>query len=143
MLAVLVCALLGLAAAANYRPLMHYLDAKARLEQRSAEVASQEARNAELQSQLSKLLQPGYLEQLARKDLTYALPGEDLYIVTGGSGHTESVTQHTTEGAGGQLAPPVAADGSETASSAGAPSKASTGAPGFFERLLARIADLF
>jgi cell division protein FtsB len=144
LLAVVVCALLGGAAYANYGPLTHYLDAKARLEQRSAEVASQEARNAELQSQVSKLLQPGYLEQLARKELTYALPGEDLYIVTGGSDHTRAVTnQQTSDGAGGQLAPAVPAQADRAASSPVASPGAAGSEPGFFERLLSRIANLF
>ena len=83
---VLVVVMLGLllvvAAAANYGPVRHYLDARARLDKAAAEVAALEERTADLQAQLGKLSQSGYLEDLARQQLTYALPGEELYVVT-------------------------------------------------------------
>ena len=37
---------------------------------------------ADLQGELAKLSETGYLETLAREQLTYVRPGEELYIVT-------------------------------------------------------------
>lgn len=151
LIAIVLCLLVGLAVAANYGPLGHYLDARFRLEKRTSEVAALEAHNAELQTQLSKLLQPGYLEELARQELTYSLPGEDLYIVTGeNTASTESVA---VGGIGiGGVAPASDSRGTTAVSSStiadGAadekPSADSLGGkPGFLEGLLSHIADLF
>ncbi len=75
--------------AANYGPLRHYQVARDRLEKAAAEVARLEEHKAALQAQLGKLSEVGYLEGLARQELTYARPDEELYIVTG-SGSEES-----------------------------------------------------
>jgi cell division protein FtsB len=151
LIAIVLCLLVGLAVAANYGPLGHYLDARFRLEKRTAEVAALEAHNAELQTQLSRLLQPGYLEELARQELTYALPGEDLYIVTGENpSPTESVAVGDI-GIGG-VAPASDSRGTTAVSNSATgvesaeetPSTDSLGGrPGFLERLLSRVADLF
>ncbi len=71
---VLVIVLLGLlvvvAVAANYGPVRHYLDARARVDKAAAEVAALQERTTELQAQLGKLSQSGYLEDLARQQLS-------------------------------------------------------------------------
>jgi cell division protein FtsB len=127
LIVVVLCALVTLAVAANYGPLMHYLDARDRLETRTAEVAALEAHNAQLQTQLSKLLQPGHLEELARQELTYTLPGEELYIVT-------DVAPATTDA--------VDAEGTGVGAAVSSADDQTHG-PGFLERLLLRIGDLF
>ena len=91
--------------AANYGPVRHYLDARARVERAAAEVAALQERTTELQSQLGKLSQSGYLEDLARQQLTYALPGEELYVVTDTAGAAEAAAAGAGESeAAGQLA---------------------------------------
>ena len=75
--------LLLLAALANYGPLHSYVDARARLEKANAGVADLAAQKDELQVELGRLSQADYLESLARQDLSYTRPGEELYIVTG------------------------------------------------------------
>ncbi len=142
---------MGLAVAANYGPLTHYVDARSRLEKRTSEVATLAAKNAELQTRLSKLLQPGYLEELARQELTYSLPGEDLFIVTG-----ESTTPTDGTGAGGlgvggsaSRSDPVGANGASGSTTVSGTSDQTTPGdgdnthPGFLERLLSGIANLF
>ena len=101
---VLILALLlvvvGLAAVANYGPVRAYRDAQARLQETSAEVAALETQKFELQAQLGKLSEAGYLESLARQELTYARPGEDLYIITGAESAntgTDSIATESTE----------------------------------------------
>lgn len=135
----ILCGLVGLAAGANYGPLRHYLDARARLEKRTAEVAALEKRNAEMQTQLSKLLQPGYLEQLARQQLTYSRPDEDLYIVAGTQAERTNTTLAGFAGIGGAT---FASDSPGTTTPT-TDSSASEQHPGFLERLLSRIASLF
>jgi cell division protein FtsB len=133
LIVVVLCALVTLAVAANYGPLKHYLDAIDRLETRTAEVAALETHNAQLQTQLSKLLQPGHLEELARQELTYTLPDEELYIVTDIAPATTGAAGADGMGVGAVVA---SADGS-------AASGGRTHEPGFIERLLSRIGDLF
>ena len=72
-----------LAVAANYGPLHEWRGAAARLEKRQAQVADLAGQKAQLDAQLKKLSDPGYLEGLVRQDLTYARPGEDVFIVSG------------------------------------------------------------
>jgi len=74
---------LAVAALANYGPLQEYVDARERLQKATAELTSLEEQKADLQAQLGKLTEAGYLESLAREELTYARPGEELYIITG------------------------------------------------------------
>jgi len=74
-----------IAVLANYGPLQAYGDAKARLNRATTAVAELETQKAELQAELGKLSEADYLESLARQDLSYARPGEELYIVAGSS----------------------------------------------------------
>jgi cell division protein FtsB len=91
--------------AANVGPIRHYQDARARLEKVSAEVKGLEDQKAVLQAQLAKLSETGYLEGLAREELTYARADEELYIVTESEGRGGAVQQGAAEeGAGGTSA---------------------------------------
>ena len=102
---VLLGLLVVVAVAANYGPVRHYLDARARVDKAAAEVAALQERTTELQAQLGKLSQSGYLEDLARQQLTYALPGEDLYVVTDAAGAAEAAAAGAGESqAAGELA---------------------------------------
>jgi hypothetical protein len=112
-----------------------------------------------LQAQLGKLSESGYLEDLAREQLTYALPGEDLYIVKqpedadgGEVSATESESQPaettaTTAGGASAAQTSVGADAPSGADVAGALETSGEQArlpqPGFFERVLMAIAALF
>ncbi len=78
--------LVAVGAAANYGPLRQYLDARARFERVAEEVAGLEEQKGALQAQLAKLSEAGYLEGLARDELTYARPDEELYIVAQSAG---------------------------------------------------------
>jgi cell division protein FtsB len=98
--AVFLLVILGLATVANYGPLQAYYDARARLEQAGAAVEALATEKAALQSELGKLTEAGYLESLAREELTYARPGEDVYIITGAA----------DEGAQPEDTPSVSAD---------------------------------
>jgi cell division protein FtsB len=82
--------LFTLAVLANYGPLHAYMDARSRLYRAATAVAELEATKAELQSELGKLSEADYLESLARQDLSYVRPGEELYIVTNADGGTAS-----------------------------------------------------
>ncbi len=118
-----VVVLLGAAALANYGPLQGYRDARARLEKATTGLAALEQQKNELQSQLGRLTEASYLESLARDELTYARPGEELYIITDAASGSDPASSTTT-----------------TTSSSNA---ASAEQPGFFERLLSGFVGLF
>ena len=158
-----VVVVLGLAALTNYGPLHAYRHAKARLDTVTQQVSALQAKKTELQAELGKLGEAGYLETLARQELTYAKPGEQVYIMTGGgegastsaatSAATGAATGTTTDVFGNTVVPQAAGAGSESTAttqaaggSAGSQGSTETGAqahPGFFERLLNAIANLF
>lgn len=140
---------------ANYGPVQSYVDARTRVDSARAKVAALEAQKAELQSELGKLAEADYLESLAREDLTYARPGEDVYIVTG-------LEEEAVSGAASATDPDAAA--SDTGASAGDTAVAAADAgdaegtgsaegtgtdpgaaeePGFLERLLSGFLSLF
>ena len=73
----------AIAVLANYGPISAYYDAKARLDKASQAVVELEAQKSRLQAELGRLSEADYLESLARQDLAYTRPGEELYIVTG------------------------------------------------------------
>jgi len=108
-----------LAVAANYGPLHEWRSARARLEKRQAQVADLAGQKAQLDAQLNKLSDPSYLEGLVRQDLTYARPGEDVFIVSGLAG----------DNSGQAGASPTAA--------------AATPKPGILERILSALGRLF
>lgn len=112
-------AVLAIAAFANYGPLQTYRGAQERLREAASSVEALEAEKAALQSELGGLTEAGHLESLAREALTYARPGEDVYIVT----PSETAS---TEAAGGDAADTAEAD-----------------EPGPLERFLSALGDLF
>jgi cell division protein FtsB len=114
----------------NYGPARAYRDARARLEEAASAVSSLEEQKTQLQDQLGKLSDSGYLEALAREQLSYIKPGEELYIVTGlGDGTDEgSVTAGSGEDTGGTGAA-ATGDSSER--------------PGPFERILSWFLGIF
>lgn len=120
--------------AANYGPLHAYRDARMRLEDATAAVEELETQKVALKSELGRLTEAGYLESLAREELTYARPGEEVFIVTDATDE-ESATLGTEAGV---VDPELtAAD-----DAAGAPS-GSEDQRGPFERFLSAIAELF
>ena len=143
---------------ANVGPLTHYQDASARLDKATAAAESLAAQKAKLQGDLAKLSETGYLETLARQQLTYARPGEDLYIVTGAAGETTTASGQA-EGSltsalptvGGALSAALDADPSaKTVPSTGAGRTFGTDASGaaeedqgFFEGIISAIRGLF
>ena len=153
---VLVVAAIG----ANIKPLTHFQDASARLNTATAKVDILEQQKAQLQSQLARLSETGYLETLARQQMTYVRPGEDLYIVTGasgdattGTGAVGTVPTFSAKGLGAGIAgQPSSGEASGTAStSAGASGgdtsqtgvQTATEKPGFFERVISAIRGVF
>lgn len=83
---VLAVAVLAIAAVANYGPLRTYHESRARLDEVTVTVKKLETEKAALQAELGRLTEAGYLESLAREELTYARPGEDIYIVNTSEG---------------------------------------------------------
>jgi cell division protein FtsB len=132
-----VVVLVVVAILANVGPLAHLQDARARLQEATAEVNALEEQKAELQQELAKLSETGYLETLAREQLTYARPGEELYIVTpAGSGSGAAP--------GGPGISAAACTGAGTGS--GEPAAAGPSVehrPGFLERAVSAIRGLF
>ena len=112
-------AVIAIAVLANHGPLQTYRGAQERLEQATAAVDTLEAEKAALQSELGRLTEAGYLEGLAREALTYARPGEDVYIVTSPetseseadlSAVASGAAADNAEGAAGGEASPEGAD---------------------------------
>jgi cell division protein FtsB len=110
----------------NYGPLIRHAEAEKRYAAAAAKVADVQSKNAAMQSQVSQLNDPAYLQQLARQELSYALPNEKLYIVSGaGATTTTQAAAGASAGEGGQ---------------AGAGSQRS---PGLLERILRGIGSIF
>ncbi len=148
---------------ANLGPLTHLQTANARLQTASATVKGLETQKKALQNELSRLSESSYLETLAREQLTYARPGEDLYIVTGTSGDvgTPGVDGQAASAEGGPTLGASISNGLDPASASGSAdqatggqSSAQTGAgaadpaaqesgPGIFERAITAIRGLF
>lgn len=113
---------------ANYPSLHAYVDVRERLDRANASIEELSALKAELQAELGRLSQADYLESLARQDLSYTRPGEELFIVTGGSSSAVS-TPSSSDGS-------AAAEGTSDSGVA-----AQSGTPGFMERVLAPLFD--
>jgi cell division protein FtsB len=119
-----VVVLVVIAILANIGPVTHYQDARARLDKAKTNVSTLSAQKAELQGQLAKLSEAGYLETLAREQLTYVRPGEELYIVTGSPGEADDGTRNASAPgvvpAGGAAQATVAGPRATTGSGVGA-----------------------
>ncbi len=124
----LVLALVAVAVLANYGPLEAYRDARLRLDQATSAVSTLEEQKTQLQSELGRLSETGYLESLAREQLTYTRPGEQLYIVTG---LDEATAESATDIAGSE-------QGAASVDSGG-----DADGPGLFERALSAILGVF
>jgi hypothetical protein len=124
---------------ANMEPLTHYQDARARLQTATAKVDTLAAQKTDLQGQLAKLSESGYLETLARKQLTYVRPGEELYIVTKPAGDTGAAAAAAVQTGGADAAGTSAA----TSALASGADASATQSPGFLERVLSAIRGLF
>lgn len=105
---------LAVAALANYGPLRGYVDARERLQEAATGLATLEQQKADLQAQLGKLMEAGYLESLAREELTYARPGEDLYIITGSDEQASPYGVFADDAAGAETASGGNAAGTDT-----------------------------
>ena len=68
---------------ANASPLRGYLEARERLEAKQATVAGLEKETADLLKEVRAFQDGSRVEAQARQDLTYARPGEDVFIVDG------------------------------------------------------------
>ncbi len=130
-----VVLLVAVAVGANLRLLTHYQDAQARLQDVTTKVDSLQAQKNELQGELAKLSETGYLETLARQQLTYVRPGEELYIVTDGAG-TRAPGQYDAGHAAssGGVAEGAAAEGGGQGSGEN---------QGFLEKIISAIRGLF
>jgi cell division protein FtsB len=124
----------------NLPPLTHYQDASARLRQATAKVSTLKAQKTAQQGQMAKLRETAYLETLAREQLAYVRPGEELYIVTdsagdagaGAAGVASDPGSSAVQQGGTTSSVPPADTGTEPAES-----------PGVLERLLSTIRALF
>jgi cell division protein FtsB len=154
--------LMVVAVLANIGPLTHYQDARGRLDTAAAKVSALEAQKAELQGQLAKLSEAGYLETLAREQLTYVRPGEELYIVTdptddvaGGDSTLPQVAPGAAAlvgigaaaldalGRGATTTERAPADSESTVPGQAGSEPGSTDSPGFLERIVSAIRGLF
>jgi cell division protein FtsB len=113
----LLVLVVGVSVLVNYGPLTAYRSAHARLEAATAQVTGLQEQKEQMQSELGKLTEAGYLESLAREELTYAKPGEDIFVVPS----DDETTAAGTESASGQ----------------------SEERPGLLERILSAIGDIF
>jgi hypothetical protein len=134
--------LVAVALAANYGPVRDYQAARARLEKTTAAVAALEKQKAALQSRSAKLSQAGYLEGLARQELAYVRPDEDLYIITGLPGEDPAAAAPVVEPAP-SLGIGAAGLGIDLSGSDGTRGANGAEKPGFLERMLSAIGGLF
>jgi cell division protein FtsB len=77
---------------ANASPLRGYVESHQRLEARQAQVTALERETAELKKEVDLLKSGSLVEMLARQELNYVRPGEDMFIVPGVSTTTVTVS---------------------------------------------------
>jgi cell division protein FtsB len=144
----------AVAVAVNIGPLTRYQDARARLQGVTADVDALKTQKTQLQAQLAKLSEAGYLETLAREQLSYARPGEELYIVPSVSDASGlGVGAMGDLGEAATTAPPAdteTAAGTGSATGVGSATGAGSGdtgagdrSPGVLERIISGIRGLF
>jgi hypothetical protein len=75
----------AVAVAANHGPLTDYLHASARAEQKAKVVEEMEQQLESYKEHVKRLGSDDSLEVIARSEFVYARPGEDLFIITGGT----------------------------------------------------------
>jgi cell division protein FtsL len=79
---VLFLVLFVLAATAVY-PLRQYVAQQGRIERLQAKQAALDAANAQLERERTRLNDPAYVEQLAKRDFHMVRPGEQPWLLTG------------------------------------------------------------
>ena len=121
-IAVLLVVVLGVAALTNVGPLKAYYASRSHLAAATAQVKALETQRQQMQQELGKLSEAGYLESLARDELTYARPGEQIYVVSGAG-------DASTAGATGSAATSAGSNGTDK--------------PGLLERALKAIRGMF
>jgi cell division protein FtsB len=62
-------------------PLNRYFESRSALSSAQQKLKDDKARQAQLQHQVSRWGDPGYLQQQARRRLQYAMPGDTTYVV--------------------------------------------------------------
>lgn len=143
MLAGVVVLLLAAIVVANQGPVRDLLRARTQLAAKEKQVADIEKGNEAYKAEIARLQKPGYLEALARKELAYAKPGEDVFIIQG--------LPPATSPPGGQVTPSVqaaqdAGDAVAVDASAGASTNSGTSsgaAPtGWVQRILSAVRGL-
>jgi cell division protein FtsB len=80
--AVLVLVMFALAATAVY-PLRQYVSQQDRIERLQAKQQALAAENARLEAERKRLLDPAYVQQLAKRNYHLVAPGEEAWVVTG------------------------------------------------------------
>jgi cell division protein FtsB len=80
--AVLLLVMFALAATAVY-PLRQYVTQQGRIERLEAKQRALAAENARLETERKRLLDPAYVQQLAKRDYHVVAPGEEAWVVTG------------------------------------------------------------
>ena len=80
--AVLLLVMFALAATAVY-PLRQYVSQQDRIERLEAKQQALAAENARLEAERTRLQDPAYVQQLAKRDYHVVAPGEEAWVVTG------------------------------------------------------------
>jgi cell division protein FtsB len=62
-------------------PLNRYFQSRSALSDAAQKLTSDKARVAQLQQQINRWGDPGYVQQRARERLQYAMPGDTVYVV--------------------------------------------------------------
>lgn len=133
-------ALLLAAVLMNRVPVATYFQAKGALEAEQQQVAQIQAQLDSLKEQAATLSDPARLELEARKDLSYARPGEEMFVVEGLDDETNNGTSNGTSSTAGANG---AAGGGEAADGAGDAASGQPADPGPLERLVRAIFDVF
>jgi cell division protein FtsB len=147
MMAGVVILLLAAIAIANQGPVRELLRGRAQLAAKEKQVAEIEKGNEAYKAEIARLEKPGYLEALARKQLAYAKPGEDVFIIQGlpatasSPGGVVTPSAQAAQDAGDAAAGTSQSDATAGATAAGA---ATTAPPnqGWIQRLLSAVRGL-
>lgn len=73
---------------ANWGSYQDYRASQEALQQAQGETAALQAEVQSFRSRVARLQKDGYIEALARKELSYVRPGEEVYVVKGLSSGT-------------------------------------------------------
>jgi cell division protein FtsB len=137
-----VLLLLAAIVVANQGPVRGLLRARTELAAKEKQVAEIEKGNAAYKAEIARLEKAGYLEALARKQLAYAKPGEDVFIIQGlpSSGSLPGSDVTPSEQAARSADDAVVDPAAQAAASGTSSTTASH--PGWFGRLLSALRGL-